>query len=368
MIVDMNGIPILKNNLINNDWISPDVKISLVLLSLLEGVVGNISEYTLVNNNYVKKPDLTLKQVAEIYTNTKKKNNSGLLGICFERFVYDCIISSYKNVIDPLLEILYELDNIFLKGDEWNVQPGQRKISDKIDVILWGDEKGKWLRDFQLINPIISDNDFVIRDNILYNFKNILKEISTRNSLYSNLGKADLFIKQKNYNIWHSVDIKINVEDLNRKKDRLDIGIALRNNNISDMTEIIKNSNYINKKYDNILIFNKNFSFNAILTYYFECLDKFLIEINRIEYSGSKKSLILSSLPQEFIWLYNCRNETIFDIINHLSNSLTNQTGIIIPKPILINNNKGILLVNGELYTTSGETINNPIELGLSVV
>lgn len=184
---------------------------------------------------------MNLDDMAKYLYNSRILNSDGLLGVCFERFVYDCIVNKYEDLCSELRNFLYKLDKV--------------EFSEEIDVMLWGDEKGDWIKDENLnitLNNCLH-NDTILICEIYYKMKDVLKQISYNNSCFNNIGKADLFIKQKGYNIWHGVNVKLKYEDLkmnSKKYSSLDIGIALT----TDKINIIKKTNLTKKNFGEKII------------------------------------------------------------------------------------------------------------------
>lgn len=166
-----------------------------MLISIIETYLANIGDSIPINK-------VTLRSIGNIYKQRNWDRNDGLFGQCFERAVYNCILTNKDNITDWIKIFLSELDHF---DDEEN-----------IEVILWGNEKGNWVYDENkhLGLSLIKDSDFIEINNISYNFKKVLNEISIRSKAYGGLGKADLFVKQKNSHYWYGVSVKLNVEDL----------------------------------------------------------------------------------------------------------------------------------------------------------
>lgn len=208
-----NNSLILSNNIINSFFKKLDTKYSLIFLAILEGIFSRIDEKALNTFYNQSKKYLTIEELGEIFLRTPIRNDNGLAGVCFERFVYDTIVSKRKDITEFILTVLYKLDTLTFNhttNQFYYSFTGEKKVSNEIDVILWADEKGKWVKDnkINLTLNYINDDDVILVKNELVNFKKVLSKISYNNNLYNNLGKADLFVKQKGHNLWHGVKSK----------------------------------------------------------------------------------------------------------------------------------------------------------------
>lgn len=335
MATNSNWTQIQKNIIINNGNISTDLKEKLIVYSIIEALYNMIDYYEFYKKNNKEKKDMNLDDMAKYLYNSRILNSDGLLGVCFERFVYDCIVNKYEDLCSELRNFLYKLDKV--------------EFSEEIDVMLWGDEKGDWIKDENLnitLNNCLH-NDTILIGEIYCKMKDVLKQISYNNSCFNNIGKADLFIKQKGYNIWHGVNVKLKYEDLkmnSKKYSSLDIGIALT----TDKINIIKNNQFNEEKFwrknNNIYVFQKDYDYAFFFNSYLGCFKELLKEISCGENKRNTSS-VLGRLPKILQDLYINKNISIIYLEYLLETDLMNNS-IYIPKTEAIANNQNIFLFN----------------------
>lgn len=366
-----NNSLILSNNIINSFFKKLDTKYSLIFLAILEGIFSRIDEKALNTFYNQSKKYLTIEELGEIFLRTPIRNDNGLAGVCFERFVYDTIVSKRKDITEFILTVLYKLDTLTFNhttNQFYYSFTGEKKVSNEIDVILWADEKGKWVKDnkINLTLNYINDDDVILVKNELVNFKKVLSKISYNNNLYNNLGKADLFVKQKGYNLWHGVNVKKNIEDLKMTSPNyinLDIGIALTTQKLNYMEKnfikdcfLNNNFAYIENKYAEknkyIFAFPEDENFGNVLELYLNQFIYFLKNIVTVEPNTKNTNAFLAPLPPIFKFLYFNKKESIFKIMEWLDNSLK-QDEIFLPQRIFLPNNEGTFLMNGKIIINS---------------
>ena len=340
-LLDSNKSLLVSNNILNNNmYYGMEAENLLYILSILEILLGQINKDILEKFNYDKPFKLTtLKELSEILLKFRFFNNSGLRGICFERFVYDSLITKQPDITQNFLKFLYKLDGI--------------EISDEIDVLLWGDEKGKWVREPNLNLTLLNifKDDLIKISNKEYIFKNVLQDISYSNSIYGNVGKADLFVKQRNGKYWHGVNIKLNIEDLKMlslKYKNLDIGVALTTKKLNYMDLSSKNLDNFFKKYPYIYIFKNDKNFGEILNIYINHLYILFEEIN-CEPNTKNTNSNISKLPPVFQIMYFHKDKNIYYFISELDKCLK-QLGIFVPQRIFNENISGSFLFNNKLF------------------
>jgi len=366
-----NNSLILSNNIINSFFKKLDTKYSLIFLAILEGIFSRIDEKALNTFYNQSKKYLTIEELGEIFLRTPIRNDNGLAGVCFERFVYDTIVSKRKDITEFILTVLYKLDTLTFNhttNQFYYSFTGEKKVSNEIDVILWADEKGKWVKDnkINLTLNYINDDDVILVKNELVNFKKVLSKISYNNNLYNNLGKADLFVKQKGHNLWHGVNVKKNIEDLKMTSPNyinLDIGIALTTQKLNYMEKnfikdcfLNNNFAYIENKYAEknkyIFAFPEDENFGNVLELYLNQFIYFLKNIVTVEPNTKNTNAFLAPLPPIFKFLYFNKKESIFKIMEWLDNSLK-QDEIFLPQRIFLPNNEGTFLMNGKIIINS---------------
>lgn len=352
---------LVENKIVNNIFVNFSQKESVLFISILEIFLSLINEENLRKYYNQSKQYLTVKELGYLYYSSNINKDGGLLGKVFERFVYDLIISKEEKITNFLVGALSKLDAIGYNNqtDTYFQNLGQiNKISDEVDVILWADEKGEWVKDsnINLTLNYINENDIIIVKGKAYKFKEILKDISYNNGIYGNLGKADLFVKQRGYNVWHGVNIKKNIEDLkmtSNKYKNLDIGIALTTNKLD----------YIKKGlvYNGYHFFNEQLPENKYV--YVVPQEKYIgemveYEINNMKFflnnivckdpSSSNSNRELASLSDIYKFLFFYRDESVFKIIEYLENNLK-RDGIFLPERIYLENNIGSFMINGDI-------------------
>lgn len=376
-----NNSLILSNNIINSFFKKLDTKYSLIFLAILEGIFSRIDEKALNTFYNQSKKYLTIEELGEIFLRTPIRNDNGLAGVCFERFVYDTIVSKRKDITEFILTALYKLDTLTFNhttNQFYYPFTGEKKVSNEIDVILWADEKGKWVKDnkINLTLNYINDNDVILVKNELVNFKKVLSKISYNNNLYNNLGKADLFVKQKGHNLWHGVNVKKNIEDLKMTSPNyinLDIGIALTTQKLNYMDKnfikdcsLNNNFAYIENKYAEknkyIFAFPEDENFGNVLELYLNQFIYFLKNIVTVEPNTKNTNAFLAPLPSILKILYFNKKKSIFQIMEYLDNSLK-QEEIFLPQRIFLPNNEGTFLMNGEIIINSNTLPENKISI-----
>ena len=340
-LLNTNLSLITLNDIMNNPFCNVEIKNSLIILSILETFISQINKDIL--SEYANKPIelVTLEELSEILLKYRFFENSGLRGVCFERFVYDSLITKQPDITQTFLNFLYKLDDI--------------EISDEVEIVLWGDEKGKWIKDPNLNLTLLQifKDDLIKISNNEYPFKSILQDISFNNANYGNIGKADLFVKQKNGKYWHGVNVKINIEDLkmsSKKYRNLDIGVALTTkklNYIDPTSQSLKN--LLKKNY--IYFFQDDWNFGEILNFYIQSLFILFKEIYFISNNINTNSRI-ANLPPIFKIMYFQKNKSIFYFISELENHLK-QSDIHIPKRYFNENISGSFLFNNKLFYTT---------------
>lgn len=340
MATDSNGTLIQKNDIINNSIITREIKEKLIIISILESLYNIIDQNKFYEKIKKEKKYMTLKDMAIFLHNSRLLNSSGLLGISFERFVFDCIITKHEDFYSELKKILYKLDG--------------KKISDEIDAILWGIEKG-----IDLTNPLINitlkeclKDDIIGKDNfkmkslLIDNFR-IIREKQNNNVA----GKADLFVKQKGHNKWHSINVKVKYEDLkmnSNKYSNLEIGVALTTDKLNIIKKDKLNSENFQLKNDNIYIFQKKydyaFYFNVYLYYFKELLKEIACGPNK-----KNTSSLIGQLPKFLQMLYFKEDLLIADLALYL-NSILEDNITYLPSTKFIPNNKILFLFNENSY------------------
>ncbi len=364
-----------SNDIINSISASMDSKFTLVLLSILEGVLNLVKEEYLEKYFDSNKKYITVKELGKIFYERGIYKNTGLAGICFERFVYDSLVVRREDITTFIKESLYRLDalSITALGEYSYISEAKNIISDDIDIILWADEKGSWIKDptLNLTLNCIADNDVILIKNKLENFKQVLKVASFNNSLFNNVGKADLFVRQKGSSLWHGINVKKNVDDLEMTSPdykNLEIGVALTTKKLSFMqkellnySSMFYNLNKNTNKNKYIFIFPTDINFGEILTHYLDMLITFLYKIVAIEENTTNTNSLLAPLPIIFHYLYFHKDESIFKIIESLDNSLK-QDGIFLPTRIYLPGNVGTFLMNGYVVNSLSFENNNLFE------
>lgn len=366
---------LVENKIVNNIFINFTQKESVLFISILEIFLSLINEENLKKYYNQSKQYLTVKELGYLYCSSNINKDSGLVGKVFERFVYDLIISKDEKITEFLIGALSKLDAI-----DYNNQTntyfqnfGQvNKISDEVDVILWADEKGEWIKDsnINLTLNCINENDIIVVKGKAYKFKEVLKAISYNNGIYGNLGKADLFVKQRGYNIWHGVNIKKNIEDLkmtSNKYKNLDIGIALTTNKLDYMKkELIYNGyHFFNEQLPEnkyVYVIPQEKYIGEMVEYEINNMKFFLNNIVCKDSNSSNSNSELAFLSNIYKFLFFYRDESIFKIIKYLENNLK-QDGIFLPERIYLENNIGSFMINGniEISTKYGDSIDNEV-------
>lgn len=329
LITDINGY---KNDIINSEDLNIEIKRIYILYSVLDALINFVSENDIKKYFKFGKEYITLNELAEIYKLRNWKNNSGIYGVFFERFVYNIIaMRTYEPINSFILSCLNHL-NSYNKGDDF-------------DFILWGTEKGKWLSDSELnitLN-VIHECDFINIGNTPQKFKEILKKLYHANKNYNGLEKADLFVKLKNSNQWFGVDVKLNIEDFKQvNKNVLPIRVALKTNKIPRLQNLNKIDPFT-------FIFPKENDYGELTMRYFRYI--FLL----FEQILKNNAYSLNEPLYEFdsaltLFFLNNKNESIYKILEFFEKNITSQ-GIELPQRIFIPNTCNTLLINSINYS-----------------
>ena len=107
-LLDSNKSLLVSNNILNNNmYYGMDAENLLYILSILEILLGQINKDVLEKFNYDKPFELTtLKELSEILLRIRFFNSFGLRGVCFERFVYDSLITKQSDITQNFLKFL----------------------------------------------------------------------------------------------------------------------------------------------------------------------------------------------------------------------------------------------------------------------
>lgn len=328
-----------KGNIILNEDIRPSLEEAFLLISILETYLSMINRDMLyeLNTSFRK---LTLFQLAKIYKMQDWYTDSGFSGKTFERLVYNSIVCNQEYIIDYLLEFIYDLDGF--------------KSSDNIHVLLWGPEKGVWVKDKNLnlgFSKINNDDIIEIKEKI-YNFKDLLDEINMKNTNHLGfVGKADLFIKQDGSRLWHSVTIKSNYEDLTLLKfPGIHIGIALSYKYISNFRKY--KFSPIPSKHDYIFVFPRKKDFGVQFSQYLKTFNSFL---SKITHRKSDKWTGYFDWSNWLIRLSGNIHIPVYELLDELDERLK-YYGIVHPKRIHVENTPHTFLLNGENYSASEDS------------
>ena len=232
------------------------------------------------------------------------------------------------------------------------------ELSNEIEVILWGDEKGSWIKNTEtnFTLAIILDSDKI------YNFKEVLKEISYKNQNYGNVGKADLFVKQKNGMFWHGINVKTNLEDLkmtSKLYKNLDIGVALTTKKINYMECPENLSKFLENKC--IYVYKNDWNFGEIISIYLTYINELFYEIYREENSTNTNS-ILSKMPYVFQYLYFYRDISIFQLLENIDVILKREN-IFLPERKYYGDATGSFLINGLSYYSLEKNIGSTLQV-----
>jgi hypothetical protein len=349
-ILDTSSSYSISNELLNDPFTNMDSKNLLIILSILESLLAQINESTFSKYCNFNKGYITIRELSEIYIKNRFDKSEGLRGVCFERFVYDSLITKESEITEYILSFLHKLDGL--------------KLSNEIEVILWGDEKGTWIKNpkTNLTLAIISDSDQIYINNIAYNFKTVLKEISYKNQNCGNAGKADLFVKQKNGMFWHGVNVKTNVEDLkmtSKLYKNLDIGVALTTKKINYIRYPENLSNFLKNKC--IYVYKNDWNFGEIISIYLTYINELFYEIYREENSTNTNS-ILSRMPYVFQYLYFYKDISIFQLLENID-IILKRDNIFLPERKYYGDATGSFLINGLSYYSLEKNIGSTLQV-----
>ena len=330
IITDSNGD---SNFIINLEDLEIDFKVEYILYSIIDALINEITDEMLKKYFNKTKQYLTLWELAETYKLKDWNKNEGLSGVFFERFVYNMLAIKKDPISSFILDSLNELDTNFYGND--------------FDVILWGTEKGSWLSDFSLnlsLN-IIHENDCIILNNQVQNFKKLLKDLYHSRKKYNGLEKADLFVKLKNSNIWFGVDIKLKVEHFKSiNKKILPIRIALKTDNIFRLK---KGTFETIEPYT--FIFPKENDYGELSVRYYRFMLLILEQIAKGNKYNLNKELYEFDRQIVFFFLEN-QNESLFKILELFASDLKKK-GIGLPERIIIPNTCYTLFINNCNYS-----------------
>jgi hypothetical protein len=323
---------ILSNEIINE--YHPEISEIYMILAILETYYGRISNNSIQKTYNLNK--ITLKDIAKIIQNNKwYKNYNSLLGFCFERFVYDSLVSNYSEISNWMYDTLCKLSPI-------------GRGSESFEVVLWGTEKGNEISN-SILNErlsIIDSDDWIKYNNGIYFFKPLLSSlVHTNSGKFKNLAKADLFVKLSNSKEWFGVNVKLNIEDLKMEKNlNLPIGIALKTNNLSRYKKMqTNNSNsLIIGEDDLIFVYPKTENFGEKLLHYFNYINLFFEEITR---DNTKQIKNFYSWPNSIINLIDYIDEPIINLIKYFASQLKNEG--FIPSMYIIEGT-GIIFLSNE--------------------
>lgn len=330
IITDSDGD---SNFIINLEDLEIDFKVEYILYSIIDALINEINDEMLKKYFNKTKQYLTLWELAETYKLKDWSKNEGLSGVFFERFVYNMLAIKKDPISSFILDSLNKLDPNFYGND--------------FDVILWGTEKGSWLSDFSLnlsLN-IIHENDCIILNNQVQNFKKLLKDLYHSGKKCNGLEKADLFVKLETSNIWFGVDIKLKVEHFkSTNKKILPIRIALKTDNIFRLKKGI-----FEKIEPYTFIFPKENDYGELSVRYYRFMLLILEQIAKGNKYNLNKELYEFDRRIVFFFLEN-QNESLFKILELFASDLKNK-GIGLPERIIIPNTCYTLFINNCNYS-----------------
>lgn len=326
----------IKSNIIINDIeTSTNIKEYYVILSILEGYLGMINAQHKIIKRYgiADITQLTLKQLGEIIKFENYFLSSGIMGFCFERLVYDCILTNFDEIRDYILDFIVKLEGY--------------QYSNFVNVILWGTEKGNSIKNQDLNRSLnLIENDHYIRvENTYYNFKEVLKSLSHKGNGSSGIGKADLFVNQYGSKRWFGINVKLNIEDLKMyKTPQLPIGIALKTNKFARQIKALVEHGYT--RFDPeyfVYIFQKEKDFGEYFLKYFSDIKEMFSQITKENLNNIKHFYGWSDLLLKIVIEF-C-NKPISDLLNFLSFQLANEN--FLPERTIIPNTSLTFLING---------------------
>lgn len=349
-VLDTGSSYSISNKLLNNPFINMNSKNLLIILSILEVLLAQITEEDLSSYYKINKRYITIRELSEIYIKNRFDKSEGLRGVCFERFVYDSLIAKESEITQYILSFLYKLDGF--------------ELSNEIEVILWGDEKGAWIKnpETNFTLAIISDFDKININNQICNFKEVLKGISYNNKNYGNMGKADLFVKQKNGIFWHGINVKTNVEDLkmtSKLYKNLDIGVALTTKKINYMKNPENLFKFLENKY--IYVYKNDWNFGEVTSIYLNYINELFYEIFR-EPNSTNTNSVLSKMPSIFQYLYFNKDMSIFQLLQEIDINLKEEN-IFLPERKFYGNATGSFLINGLSYYSLDENVSSILQV-----
>lgn len=326
----------IKSNLIiNNIETSTNIKEYYVILSILEGYLNMINVQHKIIKRYgiIDITQLSLKQLGEIIKFENYSLSNGIMGFCFERLVYDCILTNFDEITDYILDFIVKLEGY--------------QYSNFVNVILWGTEKGNSIKDQDLNRSLnLIENDHYIKvGNNCYNFKERLKLLSHKGNKCSGIGKADLFVNQYGSKRWFGVNIKLNIEDLKMSKTpQLPIGIALKTNKFARQKKALVEHGYtiFDPAYF-IYVFQKEKDFGEYFLKYFSDIKEMFVQITKENLDNIKNFYGWSDLLLKIVIEFY--NTPISNLLNFLSSKLVNKN--FLPERILIKNTSLTFLING---------------------
>lgn len=326
----------IKSNLIiNNIETSTNIKEYYVILSILEAYLNmiNIQHKIIKRYGITDITQLSLKQLGEIIKFENYFLSNGIMGFCFERLVYDCILTNFDEITNYILDFIVKLEGY--------------QYSNFVNVILWGTEKGNSIKNEDLNRSLnLIENDHYIRvGNIYYNFKDELKFLSHKGNKHSGIGKADLFVNQYGSKRWFGVNVKLNIEDLKMSKTpELPIGIALKTNKFGRQRKALVEHGYTRFDPDYFTyVFQKEKDFGEYFLKYFSDIKEMFSQITKENLNNIKNFYCWSDLLLKIVIEFS--NNPISDLLNFLSFQLANEN--FLPERTIIPNTSLTFLING---------------------
>lgn len=326
---------IKSNIIINNIETSTNIKEYYVILSILEAYLNmiNIQHKIIKRYGITDITQLSLKQLGEIIKFENYFLSNGIMGFCFERLVYDCILTNFDEITNYILDFIVELEGY--------------QYSNFVNVILWGTEKGNSIKNEDLNRSLnLIENDHYIRvGNIYYNFKDKLKFLSHKGNNHSGIGKADLFVNQYGSKRWFGVNVKLNIEDLKMSKTpELPIGIALKTNKFGRQRKALVEHGYTRFDPDYFTyVFQKEKDFGEYFLKYFSDIKEMFSQITKENLNNIKNFYCWSDLLLKIVIEFS--NNPISDLLNFLSFQLANEN--FLPERTIIPNTSLTFLING---------------------